>query len=176
MGREYVEGPFGWARYVPAPDGHPNAVSTVACWFIHAPGQGIGYSDFMLGVVDLAAREGYPPPKLRYPRAEYELMVAGLDPTMNPVPGDVETWRQLHPVNVSEQFHGITREQAAELAEVVAFACVSGRLPVETQAYVEVAGQEPAMKYIKQALDVWKLSILRTVDHLRTGGLHERVN
>jgi hypothetical protein len=176
MGRQYVEGPFGWARYVPAPAGHRAEVSTVACWFIHAPGQGITYDDFMLGVVDLVEREGYPAPTLRYPRAEYELLVAGLDPSLNPIPGDVGTWRQLYPVNVAEQFHGISREQAAQLAEIVAWACVTGRLPVETQAYVEVDGQQPTMKYIKQALDVWKMSVLRAVDHLRTGGLHERVN
>jgi hypothetical protein len=174
--RQYVEGPFGWARYVPVPIGHRAAVAAVATWFIHAPGQGIGYDAFRLSVVDLADHEDVPKPVKRYDRAEYELNVCALDPDSGPHPGDIETWRTLLPVNVAEQFHGITREQAAEVAETAAWACVTGRLPVETQMYVAQPGHEPKMMFIKQAVDLWKISVLRSVDHIRTGGLHERVN
>lgn len=174
--RQYAEGPFGWARYVPTPPEHRVAAASVATWFVHAPGQGIGYDSFRLSVVDLAEREGLPPPVKRYPKAEYELSVCALDPEHKPHPGDVETWHTLLPVNVAEQFHGISREQAAELAQMLAWACVNGRLPVETQVFIEEPGQEPVMKYIQQALDLWKITVMRSVDHIRTGGLHARVN
>ncbi len=175
-GREFVEGEFGWARHMPAPADHPKAASTVTCWFIHAPGQGLGYDKFLLGVVDLVDRPGWPPARKRYPGAEFELNVAGLNPQRGPRADDLETWEFLTPVNIVVKFHGISRAQAAEVGALAAAECVAGRLPAETQAYIQEPGKEPVMKYIKQAVDLWEQAVRKTVEHYRTGGLHERAN
>lgn len=173
----YLEGPFGWARLCPPPPEHPNAATTVASWFMHLPGQGIGWDQYMLAVISLEDVPGRPPPVKRYPQAEYELLVAALNPERNPHPGDVETWQVMDPVNVVEQFHGINREQAARVAQACAAGCVAGRLMAETQMYVQpVDGSEPKMMTIQRFADGWKIAVLRCVEHERTGGLHERVN
>lgn len=149
-----LEGMFGWAEQVDAA-GHPNAANMVCQWLMCLPGQGLGYDKFMLGIVDLEQRPGQPAPVLRYPRAQYELMLCGLDPDRNPTSGDPNTLVPLEPVNFCDQFHGISRSQAAELGELLVRACLAGRLVGETQVYVEPAdGSPPKMMVIKQAVDI----------------------
>jgi hypothetical protein len=177
MGRSYLEGPLGWARYVPTPPDHPNADTTVTSWFMHLPNQGLGWDKYVLYVISLQDVPGRPPAVKRYPQAEFELVVAALAPNFHPVPEDPQTWRFLDPVNFVDQFHGVSREQAGRVAEACAAACVAGRLLAETQMLFEPAdGGPPKMMVIKHLHDMWKLAVAKGVEHERTGGLHGRVN
>ena len=173
----YLEGPFGRAWLAPPPPDHPNAITTVACWFLHLPNQGLGWDKFMLAVVTLADLPSRPPAKKRYPKAEYELLVAALDPKLDPRRDDIETWRVMYPLNVVEQFHGVTPVQAGVVARSCAAGCVTGRLMAETQMYYEPSdGSAPRMMVIKQLADLWTSAVAAAVDHERTGGLHARIN
>jgi hypothetical protein len=171
-----LEGMFGWAEQVD-PAGHPNAVNMVCQWLMCLPGQGLGYDRFMLAIVDLQHRPGQPEPVLRYPAAQYELLVCGLDPDHGPDPADPTTFVPLEPVNFCDQFHGVSRVQASALGEILVRACLAGRLIAETQVYVEFTdGRPPKMMAVQQVIDIWKNTVRRCVDHIVTGGLHERVN
>lgn len=175
----WLEGPFGCAELIPTPPDHPNAETAVATWFMFLPEQGIAWDRFLLGVVSLQDVPGRPPPFKRYPRAEYEMLVVALAADLDPKPHDMESWQPMEPHNFAGQFHGVTREQAATIARAMAYGCVTGRLMAETQVYVAPAPGEEGdgkMMVVKHLVDQWTLSLARTVEHERTGGLHARIN
>lgn len=74
---------------------------------------------WMVGVIHLREIEGVKPPHKQYPEAEYELMIVSLNPEAGEpdVDGAPGTLSFLSPVDVVEQFHGITDEQAAQVCE-----------------------------------------------------------
>lgn len=171
------EGPQGWAERQAIPSDHPQSATTVDAWLMHLPGQGVGWDRFLMSAVTLADVPGTPPAKRSYPAAEYELNVCALNPEKNPRPGVPGSWEHMLPVNLAEQFHGITPDQVRDLLSLAARECVEGRLLAETQMYVELFdGSPPKMMTIVQVVDAWKAAISSTVEHFRTGGLHASAN
>jgi hypothetical protein len=177
MGGTFLKGPLGWARRAVVPTGHRSAATTVAAWFMHLPGQGIGWDEFLLSVISLEDTSGMPAAHQRYPGAEFELTVSALDPDLGPRVDDVETWLPMVPVNFVGQFHGVGRDGAARIAEALAAGCVTGRLVAETQIYVQMYDGPPAkMMAVQQLLDAWTDALAQCVEHERTGGLHASAN
>lgn len=162
-----LEGRAGWARLTEGYDDPQGLV--VAQWYMHLPDQTLGSHHFMLGVVSLAEAPGARPPKKQYPQAAYELLVASLAPEPAPDPADPHTWRTLEPVNVVEQFHGVSWTQAAQVAACAVRACVQRRLPAETQLFVQLADGTQKMMFVKELLDMWHSSIGATVAHIACG-------
>jgi hypothetical protein len=173
QGKSYI-GPCGSAQHVTV-DGHPNAPAGVAAWFMHLPGQApaAAWDKYMLAVASLDDVPGLPPPHRQYPGAEYELLLVALDPDLGPRVDDVETWMPMRPPNLVKQFHGVTREQVARMAGTLAWACVHGRLPVETMLWVQPAGstQSQAMM-IAAVVNAWGEAIDQLIEHELTGGVH----
>lgn len=167
-------GVYGTARQVTAP-GHRTAKTHVASWFMHMPNQAPNnaWDKYMLAISSLAEVPGLPPANLHYPGAEYELVVVALSPDYNPHIDDCDTWVPMDPPNMVHQFHGVTREQAARMAQTLAWACVHGELLTETQIFVRPFGEaEPRMMLIGAAVDRWHEAVEQLVEHEQTGGLH----
>lgn len=126
---EFYDGRWGTAQLV---NNFGNDVS-VALWFLIVPEAHPLWSHYLLSIVSLDQKEGYKEPYKSYPEAEYELVVLPLDREHNPIANEPDSWCFLTPVNLAIQFHGVTREQAAELASNLALDCVIGTLSVEVQ-------------------------------------------
>jgi hypothetical protein len=171
---ERFEGPYGTAQHATVPD-HPATSTTVATWFMDLPNQAPGdaWRNYLLTVVSLDVVPGMPPPRLRYPEAEYELLVAALAPDAGPHADDVETWALMEPVNLVEQFHGVSRQQATRIARTLAQACTKGILLAETKAFVELFdGSLPRMMLIGQIVAAWQRTLAQLVEHELTDGVH----
>jgi hypothetical protein len=102
-------------------------------WLIFAPQAHMLWSWHVLFGVSLEEKLGVDPPKKQYPEAEYEFMVWACDPS-EPAPdprkwpmGRVDGWL-LSPPDVVVQFHGVDKDQAAEILELCAHACARGHL------------------------------------------------
>lgn len=167
-------GLFGTAEHVMVP-GHRGASVNVSTWFMHMPGQAPGgaWDKYQLAVSSLEEAPGMPPANLHYPEAEFELIVVALAPDMNPRVDDADTWLPMSPPNVVEQFHGVSRAQVERMTQTLAWACVNGRLPTETQVVVQPAdGSEMRMATIAQAVEAWQSAIQQLIEHEHTDGLH----
>lgn len=120
----------------------------VASWFLHLPAVHPFWQHYQLSVVDLAPDPDMRPPFLRYPEAEYELMVLALDPERRPEALNPFTWSVLLPANLAYQFHGTGVGGAVRLAEQAARWVVEGRRWVETS---DVRGEQEAWTQALQA-------------------------
>lgn len=112
----------------------------------------------MLSVVHLRQLEGLPPAELQYPEAAYELTSLALHPHPDYLP-DPDNWRPrwLQPIDVCEQFHGVSDAQAAEILEGFVNMIVAGQL-------------SPDSDY----RSAWKQLLWETIEHMTTG--HPRGN
>lgn len=127
-----VQGLYGSAKLLPAIKPRtPAGKAALAGWFLEIPQAHPFWTKYLLGVCHLRDIPGAPPAKKQYPEAEYELMVLALNPESKPSPDDLSTLKPLLPPNVVVQFHGVTDEQAKEIARLAARACVDGVLWVE---------------------------------------------
>lgn len=111
-----------------------------------------------INIVSLQEAEGFPPPVLHYPEAEYELIIVSLDPEydidIDAIEAGKDYYRFLEPPDLCEQFHGITRDQAAKLAHLVVTAVLHGETPdQDNRAY-------------------WRQAMWGAIEHLRTEGQH----
>lgn len=164
---ERIEGPRGWAERQQVPEDSPACVDI---WLIHAPDQSVVGPFFMLQLISLQPIPGWPPAVLKYPGAEWELVLVSLHPDRHPRSGDRETWHHLQPANFAHQFHGVTREQVLQLGTLVARSICDGILPAETQLYVELVDGTKKMMVIQVLWEMWEMSLADTLEHLRTGG------
>lgn len=112
--------------------------SSLADYIINGPYHPL-WSWWYLGLIHLRPIEGAPPAIKQYPEAEYELMCMSLNPDGEPgrpkVPnldkieaGDMKGGLPgfLTPADFAVQFHGVTDEQAREVAEHAARAIARG--------------------------------------------------
>jgi hypothetical protein len=102
--KEIIQGRAGRAEKVRVKPTRPEHNATVACWFVTARGQATAWWDFIVFVIHLRGIPGVPPAKLTFPGAQYEVGVIALDPTTQPRPDSLETWRYLSPPNFIHQF------------------------------------------------------------------------
>jgi hypothetical protein len=105
-----------------------------------------------VGLVHLRAVEGLPPAHFDYPEAEYELNTIALDPQK--CPPDVDAFRLplMMPLDVHEQFHGVTDEQAVAMIERSVEMIVAGELAPDSDFRA-----------------TWKRYVWGTIEHLTTG-------
>jgi len=77
------------------------------------------------------------PANKSYPEAEYECLIVAIDPDRcpKPDPDSEEGYPYLIPMDIEEQFHGISDADASRIGELVVRTILSGGLsPDEEQA------------------------------------------
>lgn len=138
---------------------NPGASPTgIATWFLHQPGVHMAWSWWMLGLCHLRDVPDFPPAKLHYPGAQYEITSFALSPN-HPVPdpdqvdfGHGPGPQHLTPVDWVVQFHGVNDAEAAEILRLVVQQCVAGQLAADSDYRA-----------------AWKELIPNTAEHFRAG-------
>lgn len=136
----------------------PDHRATLASWLVKRPGAHPFWQWWLLSVISLRDIEGVPPAHKRYPEAEYEFMIATVDPESHPDPKPEDAlpgFGLLRPIDVIVQFHGVTDDQARRIAGLAIDAIVHGML-------------SPDQDYRRS----WESAIRNTVDHF-VQGVHE---
>jgi hypothetical protein len=112
------------------------------------------WSWWMVSVVHLRDLPGMTPAKKHYPEAEYEFLIVSIDPQTRPDPDRPfpQNVKYLTPVDVCEQFHGVTDDQAAEICTAAIRAITRG-------------SASPNQDYRSW----WKDAIAKTVEHYKAG-------
>lgn len=159
-----LTGAFGSAWNVSDCDkGTPDQEATVAAWIVTVPGSHPLWPTYQFGMVHLRDLPGVRPANKAYPEAEYEFLIAALDPRGTPghplSPADRESWVVLTPVNITVQFDtGGPDEVTGSICEDAVRHVLEMGAPIEPD---DNAGVRP----------YWKLLIRNTADHYR--GAHE---
>lgn len=134
----------------------PQWSPTIDAWLVHVPGAHPFWSHWVISVVHLRDVPGTPPAKKHYPEAEYEFLIGALDPDRPlPDPDDpaVGSVRVLMPIDVVEQFGGVSDEDAKTICEGAVRVVLDGSL-------------SPDQDYRSH----WKRLIKNTVEHIAVGG------
>jgi hypothetical protein len=133
-----ITGPYGEARLAPKPDPkttRPDWAATIGSWVVHAPGHSPAWCHFTISMIHLRDIPGVRPANKQYPKAEYELIVAALDPN-HPIDFDnlnATGFCWLRPFNVVQQFHGVSDEQAVKILETLIEDAVKGQALLEPE-------------------------------------------
>lgn len=142
-----IDGPVAKAWNVQKGD-HPTAV---ASWLVNGPFHPM-WSWWAISAVRLRDVPGVPPAKKTYPEAEYEFLIMSIHPDHPPDPEDPHI-HHLEPLDVVEQFHGVTERDVVRIVEACIRAICEGRM-------------SPDCDY----RSAWKEAIAGTVAHYRAGG------
>lgn len=148
-----MKGAYGSAEQVWLPEGH----TAIAAWVLNAPSWHPIWSQYMLSVVTLEDREGWPPAKVDFDGATHELQVLALDPDHKVTGNIMKDGKELHyllPVNVAHQFIA-TDEEMTELLRLAVSACVNGALNPETADAPE------------RIRGIWLEACVKTLAHMR---------
>lgn len=117
---------FGQAWELRQVDG-PTAC--VGHWLINIPGAHPFWEHWLVIVISLKDIPGVPPAKKRYPEAEYEFLIASINPEECPVPDpDKMSFPLLEPIDVIEQFHGVSERDALRVGQGAIQAIMNGRM------------------------------------------------
>jgi hypothetical protein len=149
-----VEGPAAKA-WVFHPEPRDAAqVAALATWVVHSPHFHPFWSWWFVSVVHLRPIPGTPMPRLHYPEAGFEFMIASINPEESdpnvddPGPG----FHLLEPFDVIEQFHGVSDADARSIA-LAAIRCIcDGKISPD-----------------QDNRRLWKHLIAGTVAHYRDG-------
>ena len=126
--------------------------TTKDVWLIYYPGFHPFWDYYALSLASLCDVEGLPPATLHYPEAEYEILLATLDPAFKPDPTDGNTLRIMRPVNYVRQINGISEAGARFVVEKLAKCVCNNRLVPELQGF---AG----------AVDMWNSAVDELTEH-----------
>jgi len=108
---------------------NPPAEVCLAGYLLHCPGAHTFWSWWGLSIVHLRDLPGMQPAVKLYPQAEYELIVYAIDPLKVPHPDpDKPPFAMLTPLDVQEQFHGLSDTQVQEMGAVFAQAVALGHI------------------------------------------------
>jgi hypothetical protein len=134
----------------------PQKDLALSSWLVNMPGAHAFWSYWVISLISLRETAGLPPAKRHYPEAEYEFMILAIDPERCPKPDPdrilIEGFPWLSPIDVIEQFHGISEVDCRRLAEGAIQMILSGRI-------------SPDQDY----RSAWKQMIAGTVQHLIDG-------
>lgn len=134
----------------------PEKAAMISSWLVNMPGAHAFWSYWTISIVSLRDLPGVKPAQRRYPEAEYEFMILAINPETCPAPDPddivVNGYPWLTPVDVLEQFHGISEMDCRRLAEGAVQAILSGTV-------------SPDQDY----RPVWKSLITGTVRHFVEG-------
>jgi hypothetical protein len=85
-------------------------------WLLNVPGAHPFWENWHVMVISLADIPGVPPAHKKYPTAEYEFLIASINPEDCPSPSPDETsYPLLSPVDVAEQFDGVSEHDAVRV-------------------------------------------------------------
>ena len=111
------------------------------------------WSYWMVAIVHLRDIPGVPPARKSYADAEFEFLIATIDPEKAPNPDpDLGPWPLLRPMDCVVHFHGVIDDQAAKLLELAVRDMV-------------LSAESPDSDY----REAWKRKIWATVEHMTTG-------
>ncbi len=134
----------------------PEKVLAISSWLINMPGAHAFWSYWTLSIISLRDVPGVKPAVKRYPEAEYEFMIMAINPEKCPLPDPdlmlTDGYPWLTPIDVVEQFHGISEMDCRRLAEGAIKAILSGQV-------------SPDQDY----RPMWKALIAGTVQHFADG-------
>jgi hypothetical protein len=101
----------------------------VGHWLINVPGAHPFWEHWHVLVISLKDIPGVPPAKKRYPEAEFEFLIASINPEACPLPDPSEQhFPLLDPVDVVEQFHGVSERDALRVGQGAIQAIMNGRM------------------------------------------------
>jgi hypothetical protein len=130
--------------------------ASLASWIVNVPGAHPFWSYWMVAVCHLRDIPGVKPAIKQYPSAEYEFLIASIDPERCPDPTTEQALAEglplLSPIDVAEQFHGVKDQDAFRVCEAAIRAIVNGQV-------------SPDQDY----RPIWKTLIRETVKHFREG-------
>lgn len=134
----------------------PSKAATVVSWLLNVPGAHPFWAYWTITVISLRDLPGVPPANKKYPEAEYEFMILAVNPEACPEPDpavvELEGHPYLEPVDVIEQYHGISDADSVRLAEGAVHAILAGHV-------------SPDQDYRR----AWKALIAGTVQHFSEG-------
>lgn len=130
-----------------------NRLATLAGWLVNCPKAHPAWQWWVVGSCHLRDIEGLPTAKKRYPEAEFEFLIFTVDPVAHPEPDpEKPRYRALEPLDVVEQFHGVSDRDAARICAAAVRAIVNGLLSPDQDARRD-----------------WRASIEKTVEHFKSG-------
>lgn len=136
------------ARKDPRPDAH----ATIAGWIVAGPFHPM-WHQWMVGCVHLRPLEGCKPARKQYEQAEYEFLIASIHPDHEADPDDPGAgYALLEPIDVVEQFHGVSDRDAERICEAAVRAICDGLI-------------SPDQDY----RSAWRTTLASTVQHYREG-------
>lgn len=165
-----ITGPAGRCAWLSQTE-QRNATALVS-WICRCPGDHLLWNTWLIALVHLRDVDGIPPAHKQYAQAEYEVMfvslVSGESATLEPPagqgpyveidPDDPKTWRDLQPVDLAHQFHGVTDADAKRIVELAIRAMVAGTMSPDSDFR-----------------ERWKRSLDATVSHF-VQGVHGRLS
>lgn len=124
-----IEGKFGRA-WIAGGKRTVDHSASLGSWLLNIPGAHLLWEYWIVGVVHLRAIPGGRPAKKHYPEAEYEFIIASINPEACPKPDPESTigYPCLTPVDVVYQFHGVNDRDALRIGELAIKAMVDGRI------------------------------------------------
>jgi len=150
-----IEGDGVRAWKIPKPDwrDRPEWQAGIAQWLVYCTWGHPAWQNWVVGVVHLRPIEGVEQARKHYPEAEYEFLIATLDPE-KPIDLDGEMkegWHFLKPLDVVFHFHGVSDAQAAAIAELAVRAIAEGRISPD-----------------RDFRRAWRQMLEATIEHYRT--------
>jgi hypothetical protein len=134
----------------------PDHKAGLSSWIVNVPGAHPFWSHWMVAVCHLRDLPGVRAANKKYPEAEFEFIIASINPESCPNPtvarALVEGLPLMSPIDVVEQFHGVKDEDAARVCEGAIRAIIDGHM-------------SPDQDY----RSAWKTVIHATVKHFQEG-------
>jgi hypothetical protein len=148
-----VEGPYGRAWRLATPK--PEHAACLGSWIVNVPGAHPFWEHWLVALVHLRDVPGIPPAHKKYTSAEFEFSIQSINPETCPEPDPDKSgdgYPLLRPIDVVEQFHGLSDHDAQRVVDRCIEAMLHGRISPD-----------------QDARTLWNLAIQETVAHFRSG-------
>ncbi len=148
-----VKGPYGRAWFIETK--RPEHAACLGSWIVNVPGAHPYWEHWLVALVHLREVPGVAPAKKKYPEAEFEFSIQSINPETCPEPDPdkaEEGYPLLQPVDVVEQFHGVSDRDARRIVDTCIEAMVHGRISPD-----------------QDFRPMWNRTIQGTVAHFRAG-------
>lgn len=149
------KGPFGRAWTLAHTSDVPDHTACLGSWLVNVPGAHPWWSHWLVSVIHLRDIPGVKPAFKKYPDAGFEFAIYSINPDKcpQPDPDDIANgFPLLTPVDVQEQFHGVSDRDAWRIAQSGIEAMVHGRISPD-----------------QDFRPMWNRLIVGTVSHFRQG-------
>jgi hypothetical protein len=107
----------------------PSHDACLASWLVNRPGVH-PWSWWLVSLIHLRELPNVKAPFKRYPEAEYEFLICTIDPQLcaKPDPDSSKGYPLLAPMDIVEQFHGVSDSDANRICEASVRTILSGGL------------------------------------------------